>query len=182
MLQRNRFDQLTAEVGAANVLGALSVEEIVSLAEEALAMGAKIVLLKMGIRGVYLRTATTLSELGRAAPTDLAVWANRQLWAPCFRPDVVVSTVGTGDAAIAGFLAAMLRDTFPSLALNVAVATGACCVEVAGALGGLRDWEKTLARIEAGWARLPLELESFGWAWDDGTAVWHGPADRERAN
>jgi sugar/nucleoside kinase (ribokinase family) len=178
MLRRDQFDQLTAQVGAANVLEALTVEEIASLADEALAMGAKIVLLKMGIRGIYLRTATTLSELGRGVPTDLAAWTNRQLWAPCFRPNVVVSTVGTGDAAIAGFLAAVLRDTSPSLALNVAVATGACCVEVAGALGGVRDWQETLARIEAGWVRLPLELEPFGWVRDDHTAVWHGPADR----
>jgi sugar/nucleoside kinase (ribokinase family) len=177
MLRRDRFDQLTAQVGAANVLGALAVEEIVSLADEALAMGARIVLLKTGTRGIYLRTATTLSELGRGAPTDLAAWANRQLWAPCFQPNVVVSTVGTGDAAIAGFLAAVLRDNSPSLALNVAVATGACCVEMAGALSGVRGWEETLARIEAGWARLPLELESFGWVWDGGTAVWRGPAD-----
>ncbi|HID63340.1 MAG TPA: hypothetical protein EYP49_11470 [Anaerolineae bacterium] len=112
------------------------------------------------------------------APTNPAAWANRQLWAPCFRPGVVVSTVGTGDAAIAGFLAAVLRDTSPSLALNVAVATGACCVEVAGALGGVMDWKEMLVRIEAGWARLPLELESFGWVWDSDTAIWHGPADR----
>jgi sugar/nucleoside kinase (ribokinase family) len=178
MLRRDRFDPLTAQVATASVLEALSVEEIVSLADEALAMGAKVVLLKMGIRGIYLRTATTLSELGRGAPTDLAAWVNRQLWAPCFRPDVVVSTVGTGDAAIAGFLAAVLRGTSPSLALNVAAATGACCVEAAGALGGTREWEETLARIKAGWDRLPLELEPFGWLWDDGTAVWHGPADR----
>jgi len=139
-------------------------------------MGAKVVLLKMGTRGIYLRTATTLSEPGRGAPTDLTAWADRQLWAPCFRPDDIVSTVGTGDAAIAGFLAAMLRDASPSLALNVAVATGACCVEVAGALSGVRDWEGTLARIEAGWARLPLELESFGWVWDSGATVWCAPA------
>jgi sugar/nucleoside kinase (ribokinase family) len=178
MLRRDRFNQLTAQVGAANVLGAVAVEEIVSLADEALALGARIVLLKTGTRGIYLRTATTLSESGRGAPTGLTAWANRQLWAPCFRPNVVVSTVGTGDAAIAGFLAAVLRDASPSLALNVAAATGACCVEVAGALGGVRGWEETLARIEAGWARLPLELESFGWVWDDRTAVWRGPADQ----
>jgi len=178
MLRRDRFDQLTAQVGAANVLKALDVEEIVSLADEALAMGAKVTFLKLGIRGIYLRTATILSRLGRGAPADLRAWADRQLWVPCFRPNVVVSTVGTGDAAIAGFLAALLRDTPPFLALNVAAATGACCVEVAGALGGVRSWEETLARIEAGWARLPLELEPFGWVWNGETAVWHGPADR----
>jgi sugar/nucleoside kinase (ribokinase family) len=181
MLRRDRFDQLTAQVGTANVLGALAVEEIISLAKEALAMGAKIVLLKMGMRGVYLRTATTLSELGRGAPTGLTAWASRQLWAPCFRPKVVVSTVGTGDTAIAGFLAAVLRDASPSLALNVAAATGACCTEVAGALGGVRGWEETLARIEAGWARLPLRLELFEWVWDSSAAVWRGPADGARS-
>jgi sugar/nucleoside kinase (ribokinase family) len=181
MLRRDRFDQLTAQVGTANVLGALAVEEIISLAKEALAMGAKIVLLKMGMRGVYLRTATTLSELGRGAPTGLTAWASRQLWAPCFRPNVVVSTVGTGDTAIAGFLAAVLRDASPSLALNVAAATGACCTEVAGALGGVRGWEETLARIEAGWARLPLRLELFEWVWDSSATVWRGPADGARS-
>ncbi|MCR4406360.1 MAG: carbohydrate kinase family protein [Anaerolineae bacterium] len=181
MLWRDRFDQLTNQVGAANLLGALAVEEIVSLADAALAMGANLVLLKLGTRGLYLRTAKTLPGLGRGAPSNLRAWANRQLWAPCFRPDAVVSTVGTGDAAIAGFLAAVLRDTSPPLALNVAVAVGACCVEVAGALGGVRTWEETLARIRAGWARLPLDLEPFGWVWDDNAALWRGPADQREA-
>lgn len=178
MFRRARFEQLTAQVGAANVLEALTVEEIVSLAGEALGMGAGVVLLKMGTRGLCLHTTANLSGLGRGAPANLTAWANRQLWAPCFRPDVVASTVGTGDAAIAGFLAAVLRDTTPALALNVAAATGACCVEVAGALGGVRSWEETLARIEAGWARLPLDLASSGWEWDKDTAVWHGPAEQ----
>jgi len=41
----------------------------------------------------------------------------------------------------------------------------------------VRGWEETLARVVAGWARLPLELESFGWVWDSVATVWHGPAD-----
>lgn len=177
MLRRERFDRLTAQVGAANILQALSVAEIVSLADEALALGAKMALLKLGIRGIYLRTAKSLPELGRGAPSNPDSWADRQLWVPCFRPEAVVSTVGTGDAAIAGFLAALLRDSSPPHALNVAAATGACCVEVAGALGGVRSWEETQARINAGWSRLPLELDAPGWVWNDNTAVWHGPAD-----
>jgi sugar/nucleoside kinase (ribokinase family) len=178
MLRRERFEQLTAQVGAANVLEALPVEEIISLADEALAMGARILLLKMGTRGAYLRTATDLSELGRGAPADVDNWTGRQLWVPCFQPKAIVSTVGTGDAAIAGFLASVLRGAEPSLAINVAVATGACCVEKAGALSGVMSWEETLARIAAGWTRLPQDLESSGWQWDGSTAAWHGPSDR----
>jgi sugar/nucleoside kinase (ribokinase family) len=178
MLRRERFEQLTAKVGAANVLGALTVEDIVSLADLVLSMGAKIVLLKMGTRGAYLSTASTLPDLGRGAPADLTAWTGRQLWAPCFQPEAVVSTVGTGDAAIAGFLAAVLRGAPPPLALNLAVAAGACCVEEAGALAGVKGWTETLERIESGWARLPLDLESLGWRWDGDTAVWNGPGDR----
>ena len=181
MLRRDRFEQLKAQAGAANLLGALSVEEIVALADEVLTMGAKVVLLKLGTRGIYLRTARSLSALGRGTPTNLAAWTNRQLWAPCFRPDAVRSSVGTGDAAIAGFLAALLRDALPSMALNVAAAAGACCVEEPGALNGVRSWEETLARIDAGWARLPLELGSPDWKWDARLAVWRGPADHSPA-
>jgi sugar/nucleoside kinase (ribokinase family) len=182
MLRRERFEHLTTQLGAANVLGALATDEIVSLASEALAMGAKIVLLKMGTRGAYLQTGATLPNLGRGAPAGWVAWTNRQLWAPCYQADAIVSTVGTGDAAVAGFLAAMLRDTPPALALKVAVATGACCVEEAGALSGVRSWEDTLARIESDWTQLPLEPGSPGWTWDRDTAVWRGPTDREDEN
>ncbi len=178
MLRRERFEQLTAQVGVANVLEALPLEEIVSLSGEVLAMGARILLLKMGTRGAYLSTAATLSELGRGAPANLGAWTGRQLWVPCFQPRAIVSTVGTGDAAIAGFLASLLRGVEPALALNVAVGTGACCVEKAGALSGVMNWQETLARIGAGWTRLPLDLESTGWQWDASAGVWHGPDDR----
>jgi sugar/nucleoside kinase (ribokinase family) len=179
MLRRERFEHLTTQVGAAKVLGALTTGEIVSLAGEALAMGTKIVLLKMGTRGAYLQTGATLPGLGRGAPADPVAWTNRQLWVPCYEPDAIVSTVGTGDAAVAGFLAAMLRGASPALTLQIAVATGACCVEQAGALSGVGSWEETLARIESGWGQLPLEPEPPGWTWDRSTAVWHGPTDQE---
>ena len=177
MLRREQFDALTSQVGAANLLEALTIEEILSLGNKVLTMGAKILLLKLGTRGLYLRSGDQLCDLGRGAPPYLPAWTGRQLWVPCFQPDRVVSTVGTGDAAIAGFLAALLRASGPELALNVSVAAGACCVEEPGALGGVRTWEKTLARMEAGWARLHLDLETHSWRWHGDVTVWRGPDD-----
>ncbi len=74
------------------------------LGDQLLEMGAKIVLLKLGDCGAYLRTADAgvLSKLGRARPDDLDSWSNRELWAPCFRVRVV-GTTGSGDSTIAGF-------------------------------------------------------------------------------
>ncbi len=173
MLRRARFDELTARAGAAGLLAALSPAEIVSLAGEALDLGARVVLLKLHTLGLCLRTAPQLGDLGRGLPAEVApAWAGRSLWAPAFRPEAVVSTVGTGDAAIAGFLAALLRGSPPARTLQVAVAAGASCVEAAGALAGVRPWRETLARIDAGWERLPLELGGDRWRWVAELGVW----------
>ena len=178
MLRPERFQALTAGTGAADLLQAITVEEIVSLAQEAVSMGAKIVMLKLGTRGAYLHTGTELIGLGRGTPEALSSWRGRRLWAPCFEPTATTSTVGTGDAAIAGFLAALLRGAQPSRALNIAVAVGASCVEEAGALGGVKGWEETVARIDTGWPRLPLKIQRPGWTWDSHSEVWRGPSDR----
>ena len=84
----------------------------------------------------------------------------------------VTGTTGAGDAAIAGFLSALLRGFGPELALTMASAVGACNVEAADALSGLRSWDITLKRIRAGWERLPLRLEDPAWSWDQSDQVW----------
>jgi sugar/nucleoside kinase (ribokinase family) len=178
MLRRERFETLASRASVAEPMQEVTSEEIISLAGEALSMGTKVVMLKLGTRGAYLRTGGSLARLGRGAPEDLVPWKDRQLWAPCFKPTAVTSTVGTGDAAIAGFLAALLRGATPARALTVAVAAGASCVEEAGALAGVKGWEEILSRIDSGWPRLPLKIQNPGWTWDSHGEVWRGPLDR----
>ncbi len=121
---------------------------------ELLGMGAKIVLLKLGECGLFLRAApaSVLRGLGRAAPSDLTAWGDYQSWSPCFQVDAV-GTTGAGDVTTAGLLAALLRDLPPEKAVDFALAVGACCVEAADALSGLRSWEGTWKRIDVGWTR-----------------------------
>jgi sugar/nucleoside kinase (ribokinase family) len=171
MVDRARFEALSATVGPAGMLDALQVGEIRSLADEALDMGAQVVVLKLGERGIYMRTAANVSNLGRGGPPDLASWQGRELWVPRFVPSTLVGTTGAGDATIAGFLAAVLRNASPERALTIAAAVGASNVEAADALSGVRTWEETLARIEAGWQKAPLFIE--GWR-VDADGVWHG--------
>ena len=110
--------------------------------------------MKLGYRGLYLRTTgrAALAEMGRARPSDVAAWADRELWTPCFQVDVV-GTAGSGDATIAGFLAGLLRDLPPEDAITMAVAVGACNVEAADTISGIRSWDETLARVAAGWQK-----------------------------
>lgn len=150
------------------------------LAQELLEMGVKVVAIKLGESGLYLRTGghQAIQALGRGGPTDAAAWSNRELWAPCFKV-VVVGTTGAGDATIAGFLSGLLRAMSPAEALTAAVGVGACNVEAADALSGVPSWPVVQQRILAGWERRPLDLTFAGWRWDAEAGVWIGPRDGE---
>jgi sugar/nucleoside kinase (ribokinase family) len=156
----------------------LTPELLAEVAADLLNRGAKVVLLKLGEQGLYLRTAhkTVLSSLGRARPGDIARWANRELWAPSFKV-TTVGTTGAGDAAIAGFLAALLGGTSPTEAITIAAAVGACNVEAHDAVSGIHSWEETLARIEAGWPRRKLPIAAPGWRFDESRQLWTGSHD-----
>ncbi len=184
MLRRPLFDQFTAKAGEAGLLDYVSPDVVSELGQTLLDMGAKIVGLKVGHRGLYLCTsnAVALADIGRGQPTKLKAWANRELWAPCFATSVV-GTTGSGDATIAGFLLGLLRGMTPEATLSAACAVGACNVEAADALSGIHSWPTTMERIANGWPRLMLEkkglpaldMRAFGWQWDAMSEVWIGP-------
>ncbi len=172
MLYPDIFEAVTT--GAAQITPELTSQ----IAAELLAMGATVVMLKVGPLGLYLRTAgqAALADLGRARPSNIARWANREFWVPVFQT-TSVGTTGSGDSAVAGFLAALLRDLTPTEAVTMAAAVGACNVEAADALSGLRSWDETLARVEAGWPRQKLEFSTPGWRFDESRHLWLGPND-----
>jgi sugar/nucleoside kinase (ribokinase family) len=173
MLRRQTYDDLCQTAGGPNFLSLITPPLLSDLSRQLLELGATIVVLKLGERGLYLRTAdqTTVNALGRARPSQPAVWADQELWTPCFEAEVV-GTTGSGDATIAGFLSALLRDMSPQEAVTMAVAVGACNVEAADALSGLCSWDETLERIKQGWPRHPLDLSAYRWLWDERFGLW----------
>jgi sugar/nucleoside kinase (ribokinase family) len=177
MLHRSVFDRLSAQ---GDLLCQVTPSLLDELSSEILAMGAKIVMLKLGDCGAYLRTAdkATLVDMGRAIPDDLASWERRELLAPCFLVKVV-GTIGSGDATIAGFLSALLRGLTAEKALTIAVAVGACNVEAADALSGLPTWSSLQRRLDASWERLPTRIDTTGWQWQPDPGLWTGPHDRK---
>jgi len=183
MLRRQAFDRFAAMSEHSRPLDSIEPSLIAELGQELLDMGAKIVALKIGERGLYLRTASTmaLTQLGRCQVADVAAWSDRELWSPCFATRVV-GTTGSGDATIAGFLLGLLRAMTPEAALSAACAVGACSVEAVDALSGVRSWSETEARLTAGWARVPIALDAttVGWRWDSDHNLWVGPMDARR--
>jgi sugar/nucleoside kinase (ribokinase family) len=142
-----------------------------------LGMGPSVVGLKLGPHGFYLTTAESSRwvRFGRALPPDPAGWASRELWSPCFEAQVA-GTTGSGDATIAGFLAAMLRGAAPEECLTLACAVGGCNVEAPDALSGLRSWEDTKARVNRGWDRKRVPLAGPAWSVLP-SGVWRSATD-----
>jgi len=175
MLRRDVYEELLQMAGGSGFLERITPPLLADLSRQVLEMGCKIVGFKLGERGFYVRTAgrAAVEALGAARPSDPAAWAGKELWAPCFLVDVV-GTTGAGDATIAGFLSGLLRGLSPEETVTAAVAVGACNVEAADALGGLRSWEETWQRVQRGWPRHALALDSPGWRFDERHQLWVG--------
>ena len=139
------------------------IELLRTLAGCLLSMGASVVALKLGDQGLYVRTTPDGRVLDRFCGLlglDAAAWRGREVLAPCFRAGRVAGTTGSGDATIAGLLAALLRGEDPVSAATSASAVGACSVEEADATSGIPPWPDVAARLAAGWPRLPVGIDS----------------------
>jgi sugar/nucleoside kinase (ribokinase family) len=173
MLRREVYDELYRAANGPHFLPLITPQLLSETGQKLLDMGVKIVALKLGDRGLYLRTADKagIEALGRARPSTPAAWADKELWSACFKVNVV-GTAGSGDATIAGFLSALLRDMSPEEAITAAVAVGACNVEAADTLSGVRPWDETIRRVASGWERHPLNIETPGWHFDAEHQLW----------
>lgn len=124
------------------------------LADELLAMGCAVVVLKLGERGLYARAAPDADRFDAAGAAmqrvDRVGWIGCESRVGAFEIDLVNAT-GAGDCAIAGFLAAVLRGESLESASTAAAATGAVACESPDA-SSIPDWSAVEQRIAAGWA------------------------------
>ncbi|MFA9477440.1 carbohydrate kinase family protein [Phycisphaerales bacterium AB-hyl4] len=176
------FDELCYMLqGPANEVGSPTPERLARLAETLLAMGAAVVVIKLGEHGLYLRTTDDRARLEQVPGDllrDIDAWLGRELLSPCFEVEVVGAN-GSGDCTIAGLLAAILRGETPEQAATAATAVGACNVESADATTGVRPWPEVEARLKQGWARRKPASAFADWAAHAGD-IRTGPHDRPR--
>lgn len=156
MLDRERFADWKSRAKGKDVTEILDIEKDVKpLADTCMMLGAKILLIKCGVAGMYFRTAEydRLQEIGSKIELDTREWAGKNGFEKSYVPEKVLSGTGAGDTSIAAFLTAMLMGYTPKRALRLAAATGASCVAAYDALSGLKSFEELEKRINAGWAK-----------------------------
>ncbi len=146
------------------------------LSAELIQMGVGIVTLKAGHRGFYARSSgrDRLMQFGRMPVPDLDSWSNRELWAPTYHADTIVSATGAGDCAIAGFLASFSRGECIEDALLHATMCGTQNIMTADALSGLKPLDQTRKLIHS-WEKDEVGITDSKWTRDDVTGIWSGP-------
>ena len=157
MLDRERFQEWQERAAGKDVTEVLDIEKDVKpLAQECMKMGAKILLLKCGVPGMYFCSAEkeVLSQISDRLELDIDAWAGKEYFEKSYVPERVLSGTGAGDTSIAAFLTAMTDGYTPEDALHLAAGTGASCVAAYDALSGLKSFEELKKKIDAGWAKV----------------------------
>lgn len=116
-------DELAVVVGLADMMEATTGLDRELIADAVLALGPRVVVVKLGPEGALER---------RRQEGD-----TRSISAPALRVATVVDPVGAGDAFAAGYIATLLEGGLPAQALTAGNACGAAVVATYGDMAGL---------------------------------------------
>lgn len=180
MLDPNAYFEVKQRAGARDVVDFIDPKDYCRLATECLALGTKIVLIKSGHRGTYIltRDLNSCQDFGAAPPKDRMNWSQRELWCPAFKIEKIASATGSGDSAIAGFLAAYLRGYSIEKTLHYANCVGYQNLHELDAVSGIKDWQETTEMLESGKLNpREIPLSANDWKWDQASRLWVGRQD-----
>lgn len=181
MLDKEKFLELREIAKRKELLHLFDGKDLTQLSNKLLSYGSKIVGLKCGERGFYIKTASKdkLKGVALIKPGNLDNWSWRELWEPAYQVEKFASATGSGDSAIAGFLVALLRDETIEMCLKYGCMCGAQNVQVLDAVSGIKNWEQTTTQLKSGWNKNELKITTVGWKFDSKEELWHGSEDKQ---
>lgn len=126
-------------------------EDVGFMADQAIGLGAKAVLLKCGAAGIFLKTIPR-DKMERIAP-ELSEWGGITHFEHSFVPDRIRSATGAGDTSIAAFIKAYTDNYSPIECVRLAAATGASSLTEYDAVSGLLSFAELQDKIKHGWKK-----------------------------
>ncbi len=150
LLDRPLYENWQEIADGDDITSVLSLKrDVETIANHALQLGAKAVLLKCGAAGMFLKTAS--KQMFANGPDFLKGWGEISYFQNSFLPERILSATGAGDTSIAAFIKAMLEGRRPVECVKLAAATGASCVTAYDTVSGLLPFEKLEEKMKNGW-------------------------------
>jgi sugar/nucleoside kinase (ribokinase family) len=179
MIARDDFNELQKMADGGDLLNALDLNKLQEVGNKLLSYGAKIVVLKCGVMGYYIRTSSKeiLAQMGRIKPADLDNWSDRELHEESFHVPKVAAATGSGDSSIAGFLAAFFNEKSIEETIRIACCVGGQNVQVFDALSNIHNWEETIEMIN-GWQKNKHNIDGGYWKYNEKAGNWVGRKDK----
>ncbi|MCE5249773.1 carbohydrate kinase family protein [bacterium] len=144
MMKPEFYSQITTNFTDGDIIESIPEEMVIDIGREMIDLGVRVVLIKSGKLGAYLFTGD-ISPLNDVPGMTLSenCWNHREIRSPAFRIDAyrVINASGAGDAAVAGFLTAMLKGENPEIAVKYAMCAGRNNLYGVNATDGLTDWD-----------------------------------------
>ena len=154
------YAYLKSTSGNAEFIDRVTIDLIRLLGKKIIDCGVKILLLKMGHRGVYLLTGD-ISSINVKLDSKLSIddWNNCEFWCKAYKADELRfrNAAGAGDTAIAAFLAAILEGKSPKASLMYAAIAGRNKLYCHDIYSELDDWQTMGRQI----VEEQVEINSF---------------------
>jgi len=127
IMMPDEYAEMMYEAGNAEILDLIPTATIRKIGRMIIDSGVKILLVKAGHRGIYLRTGD-ISSLNQKDGFNLPEenWNNLELWCNAYQADLskMKDATGAGDTAVAAFLTAILDGKNPEATLKYAALAG----------------------------------------------------------
>ena len=180
LFHREYYLDVLARAGSEYAVDYIDLSILQQLGDEILALGAKVFGLKLGKKGIYLRTAdaSAFDKFGALGALVDKSWWNRELLEPPYQPEQMCSTNGAGDTAIAGFLTGIMNGWTPERCLKLATGAAAFRIESPQAVQAVCSTERVMERTAVGWRKLAVDgLDLDYWKWDAEKTTYLGKND-----
>jgi sugar/nucleoside kinase (ribokinase family) len=152
MMEPDHYRRLADESGGGDMIKDVSSGTVDRLADQVLALGVKVILIKAGHRGGYLRTGDLAPLAAPVSPLGLSETRGCPdgVWVPPFKVDSgrFRNACGAGDCAIAGFLSALLNGESVREAGTYAILAGRDNLYGVDAVSGLREWGQMVQEVK----------------------------------
>ena len=180
MLYPDKYDEFVkAHEGEKDPLETMDDMILPMLGDKLIEYGAKIAVIKCGVRGYYIKTAEKLEGFGRVAPADLEEWSGREFFFESYHVDNIMSATGSGDSSIAGFLSSFLNGDSIYECVKTGCATGAENLTALDALSGIKSMEETRQLMKT-FTKNHFEFNKEYWTLDENLDILFGKNDKTR--
>ena len=164
-----------------DIINNLNVNFMQELGDTLISHGAKVVVIKCGVKGYYTRTQgkKAFQEIEKLTFIDTENWTGRELFVETYDVERIKSTIGAGDTSIAGFLAALLTGRSIEESIKIAHVIATQSIQTYDIFSNIKDLGTTVEMVKKSMPVIRYEIEDSYWKYDKELGVWKGEKDRE---